>query len=164
MKKIILVFMLIILTSCGMIESVGVTNTDHRIEFVSVYKGYFYLEMDDFSCDYNGIEPEKLIDSSEKLNELEKKFGDIITMDVDFDEYLLYINYESDYKSKVKTFDIAELAYNENTFVVLIDYQNEDEYYDACRKTNEIVSDYECSLNYLTDNSDDETVTVKYIK
>ena len=47
---------------------------------------------------------------------------------------------------------------------ILIDYQNEDEYYDACRKTNEIVSDYECSLNYLTDNSDDETVTVKYIK
>lgn len=124
MRKIILVFMLIVLTSCGMVESVGVTDTDPRIEFVTVYKGYFYLEMDDFSCDYNGIEPEKLIDSSEKLNELEKKFGDIITMDVDFNEYLLYANYESDYKSKVKTFDIAELAYNENTFVVLIDYQN----------------------------------------
>ena len=45
-------------------------------------------------------------------------------MTLTFDEYLLYVNYESDYKSKVKTFDIAELAYNENTFVVLIDFIN----------------------------------------
>lgn len=125
MKKVLLSMILLLLVSgCVFIEKKGVSDEDTRIPFTTYYNSYTYVD-DIFSCGKTGINSETLIQTEDEYNVLkEKYFKDVILEEVDFNEYLLYVNFIDAVNDFVKGFKVVELAYNEDNFVVFIDQED----------------------------------------
>ncbi|MBQ8825423.1 MAG: hypothetical protein IJZ64_09430 [Ruminococcus sp.] len=106
---------------------IGITEDDPRISFETFAKGFTYLERKNFIAQSSGYDDEVIIDNYDDLEMLEQKLDtDFDESEIDFDEYMLYINFEGNFgdKRKIVSYDIDEIGYNDNVLVVIIDYDN----------------------------------------
>lgn len=107
-------------------EKSGVSADDPRIDFETFDKGFTYLENNNWLPQKSGYDDEVIIDSLEELKELESELGVCFSEDVNFDEYMLYVTFSGSfgYLPKLSSYDIKEIAYNDNNLVVIISYDN----------------------------------------
>lgn len=131
MKKIFIFCIAIsmfFVSGCGRgVSMIGITEDDPRISFETFAKGFTYLERKNFIAQSSGYDDEVIIDNYDDLEMLEQKLDtDFDESEIDFDEYMLYINFEGNFgdKRKIVSYDIDEIGYNDNVLVVIIDYDN----------------------------------------
>lgn len=108
------------------VEKIGVTADDPRIEFETFEKGFAYIERNNYIAQKSGYDDEVIINTQEDLEELESKLGVYLSKDIDFDEYMLYVTFSGNFgkMSKLSSYEIKEIAYNDNILTVIIDYDN----------------------------------------
>lgn len=134
-RKIMLIMSLgiLLLTGCaGPLSDVtysGVTDEDPRVEFETFAKGYTYVEEGNFISQAGGYDEEVIINTEEDLLKLEETLKIDLDEDaIDFEEYMLYVQTDGTmgHAKKVPSYDIWEIAYNDNILVVSIDYTNKE--------------------------------------
>ena len=117
-----------LLSGCSIfsVEKIGVTADDPRIEFETYDKGFAYIERNNYIAQKSGYDDEVIINTQEDLEELESELGVYFSEDVDFDEYMLFVTFTGNFgkMSKLSSFDINEIAYNDDILVVMIKYDN----------------------------------------
>lgn len=108
------------------VKKSGVTADDPRIEFETFDKGFAYIEKQNFIFQKSGYDDEVIINNQEDLEELENELGVYFSEDVDFDEYMLYVTFSGNFGSmtKLASYDIKEIAYNDDVIVVIINFDN----------------------------------------
>lgn len=128
MKYIVFSLLCIFLMSgCGYnTELIGISKEDPRLEFETFAKGFTEVERKNFISRKSGYDEGVIIDSQEDFRQLEENLGIDFDQEVDFDEYMLFANYEGNigFEFKVKSFDITEIAYNDTLLQVKISYEN----------------------------------------
>lgn len=120
---------MVFVCGCGRsVSMVGITEDDPRISFETFAKGFTYVERKNFIAQSSGYDDEVIINDITGLEKLEKELNvDFDETDIDFDEYMLYINFEGNWGDegrKIVSYDIDEIGYNDNILVVIIDYNN----------------------------------------
>lgn len=116
-----------LLSGCAFsVEKIGVSKDDPRIEFETFDKGFVYLEEQNFIAQKSGYDDEVIINNNEDLENLENELGVSFSEDVDFDEYMLFVNFSGNFgkMSKLSSLDIKEIAYNDDILEVIISYEN----------------------------------------
>lgn len=116
-----------LLSGCAFnVEKIGVSADDPRIEFETYDKGFVYVEEQNFIAQKSGYDDEVIINNNEDLENLENELGVSFSEDVDFDEYMLFVNFSGNFGKmpKLSSFDIKEIAYNDNLLEVIISYEN----------------------------------------
>lgn len=108
------------------VEKIGVTADDPRIEFETFSKGFTFIEENNFIAQKSGYDNEVIINNQEELEELENNLETFLPIDIDFDEYMLYATFSGNFgsMSKLSSYDIKEIAYNDDIMVVIINYDN----------------------------------------
>ncbi|MCM1228329.1 MAG: hypothetical protein NC320_13080 [Clostridium sp.] len=110
----------------------GVSDDDPRIDFETFCEGFAYIEKNNFIAHKSGYDEEVIINDKEDLaslgDELGVDFSD--SEDIDFDEYMLYVIFTGNFgkMSKLKSYDVKEVAYNDDIIVVKISYDNAEEF------------------------------------
>lgn len=123
----LLILCLNLLSGCAFsVEKIGVTDDDPRVNFETFDKGFTYLEYNNYTPQKSGYDDEVIIDTLEELEELESELGVCFSKDIDFNEYMLYATFSGNfgYSPKIASYDIKEIAYNDNVLTVIIDYDN----------------------------------------
>lgn len=118
-----------LLSGCALpfaVEKIGVTADDPRIEFETFDKGFTHLENNNWIANKSGYDDEVIINNQEDLEELGNELGVYFSDDVDFDEYMLYATFTGNFGSmnKLASYDIKEIAYNDDIIVVIINFDN----------------------------------------
>lgn len=116
-----------LLSSCAFSAvPIGVNDDDPRIKFETFAKGFSYVDKKNFISQKSGYDDEVIINNQEDLESLESKLDIEFSEDIDFEEYMLYANFDGNIgnKSKITSYNIKEIAYNENIIVVIINYDN----------------------------------------
>lgn len=108
------------------VEKIGVSDDDPRIEFETFEKGFTKLESNNYIALKSGYDDEVIINDRKDLEELENELGVDFSKDIDFDEYMLYVTFSGNFgkMSKLSSYDINEIAYNDDIIVVIISYDN----------------------------------------
>lgn len=108
------------------VEKIGVDDDDPRIEFETFEKGFTNLKSNNYIALKSGYDDEVIINTQDDLEELESELGVYFSKDIDFDEYMLYVTFSGNFgkMSKLSSYDINEIAYNDDIIVVKISYDN----------------------------------------
>ncbi len=125
--SVLFVLCMLLLTGCVFnVTKSGVSKDDPRIEFETFAKGFADIDRHNFIAQKSGYDEGVIINNEADLKKLEENLHIEFDEEVDFDEYMLFANYDVNmgFEAKVNSYDITEIAYNDTVLVVKITCEN----------------------------------------